>query len=122
MPDQKKTVRMDRRTVDRFATLINEHGSELYGDEWWPGNAAPWIEQGSRLDEFCENGDDGPIDERRCAEVVDLFERYGYAKFGSGAFGEEFDLSGACTTIGARKAKRLREISDRAHEILKAAA
>ncbi len=122
MTNPGKPIRMDRRTVGRFASLINEHGSALYGDEWWPGNAAPWIDQGARLDDFCENDHDGPMDERRCAEIIDLYERYGRAKFGSGAFGEEFDLSGAYVTIGSRRARRLREISDRAHEILKAAA
>lgn len=121
MRDEDKATRLNARTVERYATLLNEHGSSLYGDEWWPGNSAPWMDDGERLDAFCEHGADVPLDEREAARIVDMFERYGRSKFGSGRFGPEFDLMDARSTIGARKARRLHAISDRAQELLKAA-
>lgn len=113
------TTRMDPRAVERFATLLNEHGSAAYGDEWWPGRADAWMDDGRMLSDFCD-GELAISSERECAEVIDLFERYGRTKFGSGRFGPEFDLTDAQGTIGPRKAARLRAISDRARDVLAA--
>ena len=42
--------------VARLINLLNEYGDAKFGDEWWPGNAGPWIgaEKGDELASLLE--------------------------------------------------------------------
>jgi hypothetical protein len=39
--------------------LLNEYGFAKFGDEWWPGNAQPWIgeEKGKELEKLLDDVD-----------------------------------------------------------------
>lgn len=112
-------TRLNTAAIERFATLLNEFGQAQYGDEWWPGNASRWMDDGEALEVYCEQGWTTSFSEPAAANIVRLFIAYAEAKFSGPHFGPAFDLSDAHAVLGKRKASRLHAINDRANEILK---
>ena len=46
------TLADDFGTIERAFDLLNAYGQAKFGDEWWPGNAQPWLggEEGAELE------------------------------------------------------------------------
>lgn len=50
---------MDREDFINLCELLDAYGRAKFGDEWWPGNARPWLgeEDGGELERLLEASD-----------------------------------------------------------------